>query len=109
MSDVAGHRLHRRLAHDQRVLDADTAAVGQIDTGLHGHRGASKQCTGGRRADSRRFVDLQSDTVPEAVAEVLGVPGVGDHLPRLRRPHRAAQPPAPAASRPARWAAATRS
>ena len=81
MSDVAAMRLHRRLAHDQRVLDADTAAIGQVDTGLHSHRGASKQCTGGRRIDSRRFVDLQTDTVPEAVGEVLGVPRVGDHLP----------------------------
>src|SRR5579875_1808133 len=30
-----------RLArHHQRVLDADAAALGQIDAGLHGHHGA---------------------------------------------------------------------
>src|SRR5712675_2283005 len=66
------------LAHDKGVLDTDTAAIGQIDTGFHGDRRASKQCTGGGRTDSRRFVDLQSDTVAEAVAEVVGIPGIGD-------------------------------
>ncbi len=68
--------------HDQGVLDPDTAPIGQIDTWLHGDRRASKQCTGGGGADSRRFVDLQPDPVPEAVAEVLGVAGVGDDLAR---------------------------
>ena len=85
MASSLGNRVSKSgasLADDQRVLDADTAAVGQIDTGLHGDRRASKQCTGGRRADSRRFVDLQSDAVAESVAEVVGVPGVGDDLPR---------------------------
>src|SRR6476646_11421078 len=75
-------RLRGRVADDQRVLDSDAAVVGQIDTWLDGDRRASKQCTGGRRADSRRFVDLQPDTVAEPVAEVVGVAGLRDDLPR---------------------------
>src|SRR5829696_2026601 len=77
-----GKQVGRRLAHHQRVLDADTAAIGQVDTGLNSHRRASKQCTGGSRVDTRRFVDLQPDAVPEAVGEVLGVSCIGDHPPR---------------------------
>src|ERR1700754_3343724 len=77
-----GKQVGCRLAYDEGVLDADTAAIGQVDTGLHRHRGASKQCTGGGRADTRRFVDLQSDAVPEPVAEVLLVAGVDDDLSR---------------------------
>ena len=83
MASSLGNRVSSsglRLANDQGVLDADTAAVGQVDTGFHGHHGASKQCTGGGGVDSRRFVDLQTDAVTEAVAEVLGVAGVGDDL-----------------------------
>ena len=77
-------RLQRRLADDQGVLDADTPAIGQVDTGLHSDHRASKQCTGGRRVDSGRFVYLQPDAVTEPVSEVLGVAGVGDDLARRR-------------------------
>ena len=42
-----GKQVGRHLADDQRVLDANTAAIGQVDTGFHGHRRASKQPTGG--------------------------------------------------------------
>src|SRR3954452_4020919 len=75
-------RLRGRVADDQRVLDSDTAVVGQIDTWLHGDRRASKQCTGGRGADTRRFVDLQPTPMPEPVTEVVGVASVGDAPPR---------------------------
>src|SRR6476659_1221490 len=75
-------RLRGRVADDHRVLDSDAAVVGQIDTWLDGDRRASKHCTGGRGADARRFVDLQPDTVAEPVAEVVGVAGVDDDLPR---------------------------
>src|SRR6185437_16952490 len=75
-------RLRGVIADDQRVLDSDAAMIGKIDTWLDGHRRASKQCTGGRRADSRRFVDLQPDPMAQAVAEIVGVTGLGDDLPR---------------------------
>ncbi len=57
------------LAHHERVLDPHTSASGEVHARLDGHRRTGDKCTGRRRADSRRFVDLESDSVAEAVQE----------------------------------------
>src|SRR5487761_1045566 len=66
--------------HDQYVLDPDAAHSGQVDTRLDGDRNPVGQFTRSPVPQHRRLVDLQAHAVPEAVLEVLGVPGRLDHL-----------------------------
>src|ERR1700691_4499416 len=61
--------------HDQYVLDPDAAHSGQVDTRLDGDRNPVRQFTRSPVPQHRRLVDLQADTVTEAVLEVPGVAG----------------------------------
>src|SRR5215469_11306884 len=66
--------------HNQDVLDPDAALSGQVHTRLDGDRNPVGQFTRSAVPEHRRLVDLQPHAVPEAVLEVLGVPGRLDHL-----------------------------
>ena len=55
--------------------------AGQVNTGLDGYRNTILKLTRTSVPDHRCFVHFQPDTVPEPVAEVLAVPGLGDHVP----------------------------
>src|SRR5487761_1030787 len=66
--------------HDQHVLDTDAAHSWQVDTRLDGDRNPVRQFTRSAVPQHRCLVDLQPHAVPEAVLEVLGVPGRLDHL-----------------------------
>src|SRR5579863_3802257 len=67
--------------HHQGVLNPDTAHAGQVDTRLDGDGNPVPECTRLGHAQLRRLVDLQPHPVPEAVTEVLAVPGRLDHVP----------------------------
>src|ERR1700722_19719986 len=66
--------------HDQHVLYTDAALSWQVDARLDGDRNPIRQFTRSPVSQQRRLVDLQSDTVPEAVLEVRGVPRPLDPL-----------------------------
>src|ERR1700735_3296320 len=67
--------------HHQDVLDADAAAGGQVYTWLDGDWNPIAQFTRSPVPQHRCLVDLQADSVPEAMLEVPGVPGRLDQLP----------------------------
>src|SRR5215813_5813212 len=70
--------------HHQGVLDPDAALARQVDAGLDGDGNAGRESTGPYGAQHGCLVDLQAHAVPEAVAEVIAVPGGGDHVPGRR-------------------------
>src|SRR5882757_84270 len=84
-----GQQLRPVDAHHQGVLDAHPTLAGQVHTGFHGHRAAGRQRPGSGRGNQWRFMDLQTDAVPEPVPAVLPVPGLGDHRAggRVHRGH----------------------
>src|SRR5688500_18586426 len=77
-----GEELRPALSDHERVLDADRAQPRQVAAGLDGDRHTGRKCTGPRLRQRRCLVDLQTDPVPEAVQELLPVPGLLDHLAR---------------------------
>src|SRR5574340_279976 len=79
---LAGQREQFRalFTHHERVLDPDASASREVHTRLDGHRRTAQQCTGAELADSRRFVNLEADTVTETVQEQLSVSRVLDDL-----------------------------
>src|SRR5271165_2750899 len=68
------------LGHDQGVLDTDTSAPGEVDTGLDGDDEAGGEDSSAHLADRGRLVDIEAHAVPRAVLEALGPPRVGDDL-----------------------------
>ena len=70
------------FGHHDEVLDAHADGLADVDAGLNGHDVAGLQRGGARRGEPRALVHLEPDAVPEAVAEVLGVPGRVDDLAR---------------------------
>src|SRR5215469_186862 len=80
-SQDAGSPVRR---HDQDVLDPDAALAGQVHTRLDGDWNPVRKFTRSAVPQHRRLVDLQAHAVPEAVLEMLRVPGGADHVPRRR-------------------------
>jgi hypothetical protein len=65
---------------DAGVLDPHAAETGHINAGLHGHGVAGDQrgVTGGRKPGT--FVDVDADSMAEAVTETALVAGVVDDI-----------------------------
>src|SRR3954464_10503100 len=70
-----GQRDRSRLGHDHRVLDADAAVLGEIDTRLDGDDVAGGQRISRGGPDRRRLVDVEPNAVAGRVLE--GVHPVG--------------------------------
>src|SRR5579875_1654763 len=68
-------------AHDEDVLDPDTAHTRQVDARLDGDGDPGSESTRASVPEGWCLVDLEADAVAEPVLEVLGVPGVADHVP----------------------------
>jgi hypothetical protein len=90
-----GQDLAAVVAHRDGILDADPELARQVYAGLHGDHVAGGQCVLGALGEAWCFVDVEADTVPEPVTEMLGVPRLLDHrvgrrigtAARLARPH----------------------
>src|SRR3954464_5227714 len=78
-----GERVGAARADQHGVLDADPASTREVDAGLDGHRYAVGESIRRRtRDEERRLVDLQPDSVPQAVRDF--VPRRLDPLARHR-------------------------
>src|SRR5215471_20438898 len=71
-------------AHHQGVLDPDAAPAGQVDTRLDGDGNPVSKSTGPAAPEHRRFVDLQTHSVAQAVRELLTVPRFRDDVTGCR-------------------------
>lgn len=56
--------LNAVFAHDQQILNSNTETTRQIDTRLTGKDIARFQRKGRDGRDKRRFMDIQTDSVP---------------------------------------------
>src|SRR3954469_6775261 len=63
-----------------QILDADAARALDVHPRLDRHYVARLQRIAARHAQTRGLVDLEPDAVAEAVAEVLAVAGLADHV-----------------------------
>src|SRR5579872_3497369 len=68
------------LGDNQRVLDADPAVPGNIDTRLDGDDESGGENSSAQLVHRWGFVDIEPDTVTRAVLETVGPAGVGDDL-----------------------------
>src|SRR5215467_13665935 len=67
-------------AHHQGVLDPDTAPAGHVDARFDGDGNPVSKSTGPAASQHRRLMDLQANSVPKAVREVLAVACLRDHV-----------------------------
>ena len=77
----AGEHLVAVPSHQHVIFDPDASPSWQIDTWFDCDHHAGFQESFGDRAESRFFMDIESDAVSESVAEELVVAGIFDDTP----------------------------
>src|SRR5712691_7491331 len=76
----SGHHPSARRSDLDHVLDADSPHAVQVDPRLHGHHGPLRKDVGAGDAQRGALVDLQPNSVPQRVLELIAVPGLGDDV-----------------------------
>src|SRR3954452_901275 len=79
-----GEDLGLALANDDKVLDPNPAQALEVDPRLDGHDLALGERVARLAAEARRLMHLETEAVPQPVAELLAEAGLLDHLARAQ-------------------------